>query len=432
MGDKKEETARQEAGDLGSSSGTDQSRKKTLIRKELLDELLSGCAKPGDLLGPGGLLKQLTGALVSRAMEAELSHHLGYEEGQAPPPEQSNRRNGLRSKTLRSDSGPIPIDVPRDREGSFEPQIVPKHQRSFDGFDDKILSMYARGMTVRDIGAHLQEIYNIEVSPDLISRVTDAVVDELRAWQSRPLESVYPVVYLDALVVKIRQKGSVQNRSVYIAVGIGVDGRKDVLGMWIHDTEGAKFWLGILAELRERGVEDILVLCADGLTGIAEAVEAAYSRTIYQTCVVHVIRSSTRFVPWKDRKAVCADLREIYTAPDAAAAELALERFEQRWGKRFPMVAQAWRRRWAEIIPFLAFPQEIRRVIYTTNVIENLNRQLRKVLKTRGHMPSDDAALKLLFLAARNATKAWKGRDRAWTTSLHQLSIHFEGRIPEC
>ncbi len=312
------------------------------------------------------------------------------------------------------------------------PQIVPKHQRSFDGFDDKILSMYARGMTVRDIGAHLQEIYNIEVSPDLISRVTDAVVDELRAWQSRPLESVYPVVYLDALVVKIRQKGSVQNRSVYIAVGIGVDGRKDVLGMWIHDTEGAKFWLGILGELRERGVEDILVLCADGLTGIAEAVEAAYSRTIYQTCVVHVIRSSTRFVPWKDRKAVCADLREIYTAPDADAAELALERFEQRWGERFPMVAQAWRRRWAEIIPFLAFPQEIRRIIYTTNVIENLNRQLRKVLKTRGHMPSDDAALKLLFLAARNATKAWKGRDRAWTTALHQLSIHFEGRIPEC
>jgi putative transposase len=431
MGDKQERTKGQDAGDLGSSPGTDQSREKTPIRDELLDELLSRCAKPEDLLGPNGLLKQLTGALVSRAMDAELSHHLGYDRGQDPPTEQTNRRNGIRSKTLRSDSGPIPIDVPRDRDGSFEPQIVPKHQRSFDGFDDKILSMYARGMSVRDIGAHLREIYGVDVSPDLISRVTDAVVDELRVWQSRPLESVYLAVYLDALVVKIRQKGSVQNRSVYLAIGLGVDGRKDVLGMWIHDTEGAKFWLGILSELRQRGVEDILVLCADGLTGIADAVEAAYSQTVYQTCIVHVIRSSTRFVPWKDRKAVCADLREIYTAADADAAELALERFEDRWAKQFPMVAQTWRRRWAEIIPFLAFPQEIRRIIYTTNVIENLNRQLRKVLKTRGHMPSDEAALKLLFLAVRNATKAWKGRDRNWTRALHQFSLHFEGRIPE-
>jgi len=365
-------------------------------------------------------------------MEAELTHHLGYEHGEEPSAGQGNRRNGLRSKTLRSDTGPIEVQVPRDRDGSFEPQIVPKHQRSFNGFDDKILSMYARGMSVRDIQAHLEEIYGVEVSPDLISRVTDAVIDELRVWQNRPLESVYLVVYLDALVVKIREKGSVQNRSVYLAIGVGTDGRKDVLGTWIHSSEGAKFWLGILTELRQRGVNDILVLCADGLTGIADAVEAAYAETIYQTCIVHLIRSSTRFVPWKDRKEVCADLREIYTAADADVAEDALGRFEARWGKHFPMVAQAWRRRWAEIIPFLAFPQEIRHVIYTTNVIENLNRQLRKVLKNRGHMPTDDAALKLLFLAIRNATKAWKGRDRGWARALHQFAVQFEGRIPEC
>jgi len=427
---------KKEAEGLGSEApGRQESRGRPggRIREEILDELLGDYQGPEDLLGPDGLLKQLTGALINRAMGAELTHHLGYAPRGEPPEEQSNRRNGAGEKTLRTDAGPITIQVPRDREGSFEPQIVPKHQRHFDGFDDKILSMYARGMSVRDIRAHLEEIYGVQVSPELISRVTDEVVAELRAWQSRPLEPVYLVVYLDALMVKIRDKGVVTNKAIYVVVGLGVDGCKDVLGLWIAASEGAKFWLNILGELRERGVSDILVLCADGLAGLPEAVEAAYSQAIFQTCIVHMVRSSTCFVPWKDRKAVCADLRQIYTAPSAEAAEHALEEFEDRWGERFPMIAQAWRRRWAEIIPFLSFPEEIRRTIYTTNAIEALNRQLRKTLKTRGHLPNEDAALKLLYLAVRNAKKTWGGRDhRYWNQALLQFAIYFEGRIPEC
>lgn len=426
---KKDEELGSEA--LGSQES--QGRPGVRIREEILDELLGDYQGPGDLLGPDGLLKQLTGALINRAMGAELTHHLGYPSGGTPPDGQGNRRNGLGEKTLRTDVGPVTVQVPRDRDGSFEPQLVPKHQRHFDGFDDKILSMYARGMSVRDIRAHLEEIYNVEVSPDLISRVTDEVVDELRAWQSRSLESVYLVVYLDALVVKIREKGTVTNRAVYTAVGLGVDGCKEVLGLWIERTEGAKFWLSILSELRQRGVMDILVLCADGLTGLPEAVEASYSQTIFQTCLVHMVRSSTRFVPWKERKGVCADLRRIYTAADADDAEHALDAFEAKWGERFPMIAPAWRRRWAEIIPFLNFPAEIRRTIYTTNAIEALHRHFRKALKTRGHMPSDDAALKLLYLSLRSAKKTWGGSDhRRWKQALLQFAIHFEGRIPEC
>lgn len=400
------------------------------VPREVLDQLLADYRQPEDLIGPDGLLKQLMGALISRAMEAELTHHLGYEAGESPPPDQANRRNGKTQKQVRTELGSVAIDVPRDREGSFEPQLVPKHQRHFDGFDDKILSMYARGMSVREIRAHLAEVYGVQVSPDLISRATDAVIDELRQWQCRPLEPVYLVVYVDALMVKIRDKTGVRNKAVYVVVGVEPDGSKDVLGMWIEATEGAKFWLSILHELHQRGVSDILVLCADGLTGLPEAVEAAFPEAIFQTCIVHMVRSSTRFVPWKERRQVCADLREIYRAPTIEAAELALEAFEERWGKRFPMVGKAWRRRWAEITPFLAFPDEIRRAIYTTNAIEALHRQLRKVLKTRGHMPSEDAALKLMYLALRNAKKSWGGRHPTWNQALLQFAIYFEGRIP--
>jgi putative transposase len=400
------------------------------IRPELLDELLSGYSKPEDLTGPDGLLKRLTGALVNRAMHAELDEHLGYDKGGHPPEGQGNRRNGKGGKRVRTDQGEVDIEVPRDRDGTFEPQLVPKHQRHFDGFDDKIISMYARGMSTRDIRAHLQEIYGVEVSPDLISRVTDAVVDELREWQQRPLDAVYLIVYLDALVVKTRDKSGVRNKSVYLVVGVTPEGNKDVLGMWIQNTEGAKFWLAILNELRQRGVGDILVMCADGLTGLPEAVEAAFPQAIFQTCIVHMVRSSTRFVAWKDRRAVCADLRAIYTAQDAEAAEEALGAFERTWGNRFPMIAPAWRRRWGEITPFLAFPQELRRAIYTTNAIEALNRQLRKVLKTRGHMPTDGAVFKLLFLAIRNAKKTWGRRTRAWNQQLLQFAIHFGERLP--
>jgi putative transposase len=404
---------------------------KRAFRRELLDELLGDYKTPEDLIGESGLLKELTRALVNRAMQAEMTEHLGYENGKAPPEGQANRRNGKRNKTLRSDQGAFEVEVPRDRDGTFEPALVPKHAREFRGFDDKILSMYARGMTVRDIQGHLADIYGVEVSRDLISRVTEEVVEELRAWQHRPLEEVYPVVYIDALVVKIRHKGVVQNRAIHVAVGLRVDGRKEVLGMWIAAAEGAKFWLSILTELKQRGVQDILVLCADGLKGLPEAVEASFPETIFQTCVVHLIRSSTRYVAWGERRTLCAELRKLYTAADEEAAMAAFEKFEATYSDKYPTVVKAWRDRWEEWTPFLTFPQEIRRIIYTTNAIEALHRQLRKVLKTRGHLPSDDAALKLLFLAVRNAESSWGGRTRTWSKALMQFAIHFEGRLPQ-
>jgi transposase-like protein len=408
-----------------------ESNDKPPIPKELIDQLLKGYQSPQDLLGEDGLFKRLTAALVNRAMEAELSHHLGYEPGQTAPEGQPNRRNGKGRKRVRTDQGPIEIEVPRDRASTFEPQLVKKHQRHFDGFDDKIVSMYARGMSTREIQAHLQEIYGVEVSPDLVSSATAAVIDELEAWQRRPLDAVYPVVYLDALVVKIRDKGVVQNKSVYLVVGVGADGTKTVLGMWLQNTEGAKFWLAILEELRQRGVQDVFVLCADGLSGLPQAVEAAFPRTIFQTCIVHMIRSSTRLVPWKDRRELCADLREIYTAADQEHARVALDAFEAKWGHRFPSIGKAWHARWAEITPFLSFPAEIRRAIYTTNAIEALNRQIRKTLKTRGHMPTDDAALKLVYLAIRNAERSWGGTDRhTWAQARLQFAIYFGDRFP--
>ena len=400
------------------------------VPKELLDQLLTGMGGQAALADPASLLRDLSAALVSRALESELDHHLGYPPGEEPPEGQTNRRNGHGRKRLRTGQGELDIRTPRDREGSFEPQLVPKHQRRFDGFDDKVLALYARGMSVRDIRAHLEELYGVEVSPDLISRVTDGVLDELRAWQSRPLEQVYCVVYLDVLVVKIRNKGTVQNRSVYLAVGVPMDGQREVLGMWVQENEGAKFWCAILEKLRRRGVEDILVLCADGLTGMGQAVEAIFPRAIFQTCIVHVIRSSTRFVPWKDRKRVCADLRLIYTASDASAAKEALDAFEAQWHHKYPTVARSWRERWDDIIPFLAYPAEMRRVIYTTNTIEALNRNLRKALETRGQMPSDEAALKLLYLSMRHDPKTKTRAARGWTAALNQFAIYFEGRLP--
>lgn len=408
---------------------TTNTRNKTAIPKELLDQLIAINGGTEGLTGPEGLLQQLTGALVSRALDGELEHHLGYGKGGEPPEGQDNRRNGKGSKTLRTPQGEIKVEVPRDRNGTFEPELVPKHQRQFDGFDDKIISMYARGMTVREIRAHLEELYGVDVSPDLISRATESVVDELKAWQSRPLERLYLVVYLDALVIKVRDKGGVRNKSAYLVVGVRVDGHKDILGLWLADTEGAKFWLAILNELKNRGVEDILVLCADGLSGLAEAVEAAFPLTVFQTCIVHMVRASTRFVTWKDRKAVCADLRGIYTAPTIEAAELALDEFEDKWRGKYPMVAAAWRKRWDEITPFLRFPPDMRKAIYTTNAIEALNRQVRKIIKTRSAFPTDDAALKLLFLALRNAQKTWGRPFPQFSLALAQFAIHFEGRL---
>ena len=402
----------------------------TEIRKELLDELIANYEKPEDLLGPGGLLKQLTKALVERAMDAELTEHLGYDKHDPGGRGSGNNRNGRSKKTLKTERGEIPIEVPRDRNGSFEPVIVPKGDTHFDGFDDKILSMYARGMTVRDIQGHLHELYGTEVSPSLISRVTDGVIDELKLWQNRPLEAVWPIVYLDALVLKVRDQGVVRNKSVYLAIGVNLEGQKEVLGMWLEQTEGAKFWMKVITELKNRGVEDILIACCDGLKGFPEAIEAVFPNTVVQTCIVHMVRNSARFVSWKDRKMLMRDLKAVYGADTEEAALGALDAFEAKWDSRYPMIGQSWRAHWDRVSPFLAFPRDIRKVIYTTNAIESLNSQLRKVLKTSKQFPNDDAALKLLYLAAMNASKRWTRCLKDWNRALNQLSIYFEGRLP--
>jgi putative transposase len=405
-------------------------KKDRKIRRELLDELLAGYSKPEDLTGPEGLLKQLTGALVERALQAELSDHLGYDEHAVEGRGSGNSRNGCGAKTLQTEQGPIAIEVPRDRNGSFEPQLVKKHQRRFTGFDDKILGMYARGMSVRDIQAQLSELYGTEVSPDLISSVTDEVFAEVQAWQARPLDAIWPVVYLDALVIKVRDQGVVGNKSAYLAMGIDIEGKKQILGLWLEANEGAKFWLKVITELKNRGVQDIFIACCDGLKGFPEAIEAVFPKTVVQTCIVHMIRNSARFVGWTQRKALCADLRRVYKAETEAAALQALDQFEAAWGKSHPAVVSSWRRNWERVRPFFAFPKEVRRILYTTNAIESLNYQLRKIIRSKGHFPSDDAASKLLFLALRNAEKKWRMPPQTWKSARNQFQIQFEGRLP--
>lgn len=363
-------------------------------------------------------------------METEITDHLGYDKHDKAGHGSGNSRNGTTSKTLRTDDGPMPVKVPRDRAGTFEPKIVPKHQRHFDGFDDKILAMYAGGMSVREIQAHLQEIYATEVSADLISRVTDAVVDELEQWQQRPLEAVYPIVYLDALFIKVRDQGIVQNKAAHIAIGVTIDGTKEVLGIWLETSEGAKFWLKVINELKNRGVQDMLIVCCDGLKGFPDAIEAVFPKATVQLCIVHMIRNSLRFVGWKDRKAVAADLRPIYTAESEAAAAAALDAFEAKYGQRYPTIVQSWRSNWERVIPFLAFPRDIRRVIYTTNAIEALNSTLRRAVCIRGHFPNDVAAMKLLYLALLKVQKKWTRAMKDWTATLNQFAIYFEGRLP--
>ena len=403
---------------------------RELLPDELVDELLAGARTEEEIVGPGGLLAQLTKRLVERALEVELTDHLGYEHGQAPPGGVGNTRNGATSKTLVTEHGPVRIDAPRDRKGTFDPRLVRKRQRRFEGFDEKIIALYSRGLSVRDIRAHLRDLYGVEVGHDLVSRVTDAVMDDVREWQQRPLEDVYPVVFLDCLVLKIREGGTVGRRACYLALGVTVDGDRDVLGMWFQETEGAKFWLQVLTELRQRGVQDILICCVDGLKGFPEAIETVFPDTWVQTCIVHLIRHSLRYVPRREFDQVARDLRPIYTACDADAAAEALDRFEQKWGKRFPPIIAAWRGAWEHVIPFLSFPPEVRRVIYTTNAIEALNRQLRKAIKTKGHFPNEDAARKLIYLAITNAVPAWT-RTRNWTVARLAFKIHFGDRLPD-
>jgi putative transposase len=400
------------------------------LSDEVIDELLAGARTEEEIVGPGGVLAQLTKRLVERAMSAELTEHLGYEPHQEPPGGAGNTRNGSTAKTLATEHGPVDVRTPRDRQGTFQPQIVRKGQRRFEGFDEKILALYSRGLSTRDIEAHLAEIYGVKVGRDLISRVTDAVMDDVREWQQRPLDDVYPVVFLDALVLKIREGGTVQRRACYLALGVTVEGERDVLGMWFQESEGAKFWMQVLNELKQRGVNDILLCCVDGLKGFPEAIEAIFPATTVQTCIVHLIRHSLRYVPRREREQVARDLKPIYTAVDQDAAQAALEAFDDKWGARFPVITQAWLNAWEYVTPFLAFPPELRRVVYTTNAIEALNRQLRKAIKTKGHFPNEEAARKLIYLAITNAVPAWT-RTRNWTTALLAFKIHFGDRLPE-
>ncbi len=397
---------------------------------KLLDELLAG-KKPEEILGKDGLLDELTKRLAERALEGEMTHHLGYPPHSPAGQHTGNSRNGKTHKTVKGQTSEMEISVPRDRNGEFEPQLVKKHQRRLPGFDDKVIALYAHGMTTRMIAGHLKELYGVDVSPSLISAVTDTVIEDVKAWQSRPLDAVYPIVYLDAIHLKMRSEGHVQNQAVYLALGINLDGYKELLGLWIGESEGAKFWLGVLTELQNRGVEDILIACVDGLKGFPEAIETVYPKTQVQLCIVHMVRHSLRFVSWKERKAVAADLRAIYTAATAEAAEQALESFEKKWQARFPSIARSWRSNWTNIIPFFSYPPAIRKVIYTTNAIESMQAQLRKVTRNRGAFPSAESVRKILYLAIERISKKWKRPIRDWVAALNHFTVVFEGRIPE-
>jgi putative transposase len=400
------------------------------LSDELIDELLAGARTAEEIAGPDGLLGQLTRRLLERALQAELTDHLGYPAGQAPPGGAGNARNGQPPKTVLTDQGPVRIRSPRDRKGTFEPKVVGKRQTRWVGFDEKVIALYARGLTVREIQGHLAEIYGTEVSPDLISKITDAVIEDAKAWQSRPLEAVYAIVYLDALVVKIRDGQAVRNHACYLAIGVNLDGERDVLGIWFQKTEGAKFWLQVLTDLKQRGVQDVLVACVDGLTGFPDAIEAVFPQTWVQTCLVHQVRASLRFVPYRDKRAVAADLKKIYTAPDQDAAADELQRFAEKWDGRYPTISRSWLEHWERIIPFLAFPPDVRRAVYTTNTIEALNRQIRKIIKTRGQFPTEDAARKLIYLAITRAQTKWR-RAYNWNSALAAFKIHFGDRIPD-
>jgi putative transposase len=397
------------------------------IPKELLDQLVTGPMTAGQVQS---LFDQFKKAILERALAGEMSHHLGYAAGQPKAEGVTNHRNGKSAKTVLTDAGSMRIEIPRDREGSFEPQLIGKHERRFTGFDDKIVAMYARGMSVREIQAFLSEMYSVDVSPDLISRVTDEVMGEVTAWQSRPLEQMYPVVFFDALRVKIRDDGVVRSKAVYLALGVLADGSRDILGIWVENTEGAKFWMKVFNDLKTRGVQDILIAVTDGLKGMPEALGAVFPATTLQTCIVHLIRNSLDFASWKDRKALAAAIKPIYTATSAQAAEAELDAFEAGpWGQKFPTVVCAWRRAWDRVIPLFAFPPEVRRVIYTTNAIESVNARLRKIIKTRGHFPSDDAATKLIWLALRNITEDWGRAANHWKSAMNQFAILYEDRF---
>jgi putative transposase len=398
-------------------------------QEELLDEFLKDYHGPESFWGESGLLAQLKKKLIERALEAEIGNHLGYRKHDPKGRHSGNSRNGKGKKQIVVDNEPVEIAPPRDRNGTFEPQLIPKRQKYFQGFDEKIVAMYARGMSVRDIQACLLEMYQVDVSEGLISQATEGVLEEVAAWQNRPLDNIYPIIFLDCIVVKSREEGRVANRSVYLALGITMEGQKELLGIWIAASEGAKFWLGVITELKNRGVKDIFIACVDGLKGFPEAIESVFPETQIQLCIVHLIRHSVRYVNWKDRKQVCADLKTIYTAATDGAAAGALDAFAQKWDGKYPTISQAWRRHWERVIPFFDYPEDIRRVIYTTNAIESLNRSLRKVIKTKGAFPNDAAILKIFYLALANIAKKWTLPIRDWKAALSQFAIRCAGRF---
>lgn len=408
---------------------------RPVIDDELVDRLMDQVDDEGlELLGPDGILTELTSRILSRGLAVEMVDHLGYEKGDPAGWGSGNNRNGSYDKTIQTDAGTVGVEMPRDRNATFEPGLIPKHQRRLSGFNDLVISLVARGMTVRDTQAHLQEIYGTEVSPELISKVTDAIIPELREWQQRPLDAMYPIMYLDAIVVKVRTDGHVRNRPVYIALAIDVEGHKHVLGLWLgKGDEGSKFWLSVLTELRNRGLDDVLIVCCDGLTGFGDAIEAVWPQAIVQTCVVHLIRNSMKYCSWKDRKAVTRALKPIYKADTVDAAAGALDDFESEWGDQYPAIVDVWRRNWERFTPFLEFHPAIRKIIYTTNAVESLNYQLRKVTKTRGHFPTDDAVLKILYLAIRNIGNTRGGElgtgTQGWKQALNAFAIAFPGRL---
>lgn len=398
---------------------------KSTIPAELLDQLLAG-QDPKTLFEQDGLLSELKKALAERMLNAEMDVHLGQETEQAS----GNHRNGSSAKTVLTEDGKLELSIPRDRHSRFEPQLIAKYQRRFPGFDEKIIALYARGMSTRDIQAHLRELYGTEISAELVSAVTDSVLDEVSAWQNRPLEPVYAIVFFDALRVKIRDEGTVKNKAVYLAVGMRCSGHKEVLGLWIEQTEGAKFWLRVMTELRNRGTQDMLVAVVDGLKGFPEAITAVFPQTLVQTCIVHLIRYSMQFASWKERKAIAVALKPIYRADSAEAARAQLEEFDAGpWGQKYPAIAQSWRRNWEQVIPFFAFSPEVRKIIYTTNAIESLHSQVRKAVRGRGHFPNDEAATKLIWLVLRNITAKWKNPPIAWHAAKTQLALQFEDRF---
>ena len=400
------------------------------ITNEVLDELLKEYKGPDDFYGAEGIIKQLSKALIERAMQAELTEQIGYEKSEAGEKATGNRRNGKSTKTLRTEQGPMEIKVPRDRDGEFEPQIIPKHQREWRGFDDKILSMYSLGMSTQGIQENIKEIYNVDISAELVSRVTDEVKGLVEEWRNRPLEPFYPVVFFDALRVNIRDEGHVSKKSIYLALAIRMDGKKELLGMWIERNEGSKFWMGILNEVKNRGVEDILIAAVDGLTGFPDAINAVFANTEVQLCMVHMVRNSVKYVPYKDRKGVVTDLKEIYLAPSADAADAALENFGEKWDRKYPAISRSWRSRWNEVIPFMKFSPEIRKAIYTTNAIESVNYTLQRNLKTRQSFPNDEAAMKLIFMILRRITKKWTMPIKNWAEALHQFVVIYGDRVP--